>query len=54
MNLIFIGTLASLLAGLATGVGALLVFFVREVSDKFLDASLGFAAGVMLRQLLSV
>ena len=48
MNLILIGSLASLIAGLATGVGALLVFFVRRVSDRFLDASLGFAAGVML------
>ncbi len=36
------------ISGLATGVGALLVFFIREVSDRFLDASLGFAAGVML------
>ncbi|MFP3867944.1 MAG: ZIP family metal transporter [Desulfobacteraceae bacterium] len=36
------------MAGLATGAGALLVFFVRQVSDRFLDASLGFAAGVML------
>jgi zinc transporter, ZIP family len=48
MNLILEGSLASLIAGLATGVGALLVFFVRKVSDRFLDASLGFAAGVML------
>ncbi|MEA3346899.1 MAG: ZIP family metal transporter [Candidatus Auribacterota bacterium] len=48
MNLILTGSLASLLAGLATGIGALLVFFVRKVSDRFLDASLGFAAGVML------
>ena len=48
MNLIVIGSVASLLAGLATGVGALLVFLVRRVSDRFLDASLGFAAGVML------
>ena len=48
MNLILIGSLASLLAGLATGIGALLVFFVRRVSDRFFDASLGFAAGVML------
>lgn len=48
MNVIFAGALASLLAGLATGLGGLLVFFVRKVSDKFLDASLGFAAGVML------
>ena len=48
MNLIVLGSVASLLAGLATGVGALLVFLVRRVSDRFLDASLGFAAGVML------
>jgi ZIP family zinc transporter len=48
MNLIMLGGLASLLAGLATGIGALPVFVVREVSEKFLDASLGFAAGVML------
>jgi zinc transporter, ZIP family len=48
MNLILVGSAASLFAGLATGIGALLIFFVRKVSDKFLDASLGFAAGVML------
>ena len=48
MSLIALGSLASLLAGLATGVGALLIFLVRRVSDRFLDASLGFAAGVML------
>jgi ZIP family zinc transporter len=48
MNLVLLGGVASLLAGLATGVGALLVFVVRDVSEKFLDASLGFAAGVML------
>jgi zinc transporter, ZIP family len=48
MNLILVGGTASLIAGLATGLGALLVFFVGKVSDRFLDASLGFAAGVML------
>lgn len=48
MNLILAGSLASLIAGLATAIGALLIFFVRKVSDRFLDASLGFAAGVML------
>lgn len=37
-----------MLAGLATGLGGALVFLVRKVSDKFLDASLGFAAGIML------
>jgi ZIP family zinc transporter len=48
MNLIFIGFIASLLAGLATGIGAVLVLFFKKVSDKFLDSALGFAAGVML------
>lgn len=48
MNPILTGTHASLLAGLAAGLGAGLVFFIRKVSDKFLDAALGFAAGVML------
>jgi zinc transporter, ZIP family len=48
MNIILMGSLASLIAGLATGIGALLVFFISKPSDKLLDASLGFAAGVML------
>lgn len=48
MNIILIGSLASLIAGSATVVGALSVLFMKRVSDKFLDASLGFAAGVML------
>ncbi len=48
MNIVLWGGLASLLAGLATGIGALPVLVVRNVSERFLDASLGFAAGVML------
>lgn len=48
MNIIFIGTLASLLAGSVTILGASSVFFMKKVSEKFLDASMGFAAGVML------
>jgi len=47
-ELIRIGFLASLVAGLATGVGALPVLFTREVSDRMLDVMLGFAAGAML------
>ncbi len=42
------GLLGSLLAGLATGVGALPVFLFRSVSHRLLDTLLGFAAGVML------
>jgi len=48
MNIIAIGTLASLIAGLATVLGALPVLFIRKVSEKFIDTSMGFTAGVML------
>ncbi|MFQ5892360.1 MAG: ZIP family metal transporter [Candidatus Methanofastidiosia archaeon] len=48
MNLILLGFLASLAAGLATGVGALPVLFTKKISDKLMDGMLGFAAGVML------
>jgi len=37
-----------LVAGLATGAGALPVLFTRRVSHRILDVMLGFAAGVML------
>jgi len=47
-NAIALGFLATICTGLATGVGALPVLFAREVSDRMLDAMLGFAAGVML------
>jgi zinc transporter, ZIP family len=48
MNIILLGFLASFIAGLATGAGALPVLFFKDVSDKLLDIMLGFAAGVML------
>jgi len=48
MNIVLLGLLASLLAGLATGVGALPILFFKDVSDRVLDVMLGFAAGVML------
>jgi zinc transporter, ZIP family len=48
MSLIWMGFLASLAAGLSTGVGALGVFFVRKMSVKLEDALLSFAAGIML------
>lgn len=47
-NIIFVGMLASLGAGLMTGVGALPIFLTKNVSQKMLDLLLGFAAGVML------
>jgi len=48
LTMIWLGSVASLLAGLATGAGALPVLFTRKVSDKLLDVMLGFSAGVML------
>lgn len=47
-NLIWLGILASLCAGLATGVGSIPIFFTKNVSKKILDMLLGIAAGVML------
>ncbi|MCD6380963.1 MAG: ZIP family metal transporter [Candidatus Odinarchaeota archaeon] len=48
MDIILIGSLASLLAGLATSIGALPIFFMRGISDRLLDVMLGFSAGIML------
>ncbi len=47
-NIILVGFLGSLAAGLATGIGALPVLFVKRPSKRYLDLMLGFAAGVML------
>lgn len=45
---IWLGSVASLLAGLATGAGAVPVLFTKRISDRLLDIMLGFSAGVML------
>ncbi len=47
-EIIWLGLTASLVAGLATGAGAIPVLFTKRISDKFLDIMLGFSAGVML------
>ncbi len=47
-NLIWVGLLTSLTAGLATGVGAIPILFTKNISKKFLNTILGFAAGIML------
>ncbi|UJG43158.1 MAG: ZIP family metal transporter [Candidatus Heimdallarchaeum endolithica] len=46
--IVLIGTLASFVAGISTAIGALPVFFKKDISDKTLDILLGFASGVML------
>ncbi len=45
---IILGLLASLLAGGATGLGALPIFVKKDFTRRTLDLMLGFAAGVML------
>jgi ZIP family zinc transporter len=47
-NLIWIGFVASLLAGLGTGIGALVVFLIRRLTERTEDALLSLAAGIML------
>ncbi len=47
-DLIWIGLIASLAAGLATGVGAIPILFTQNISKKLLNVLLGFAAGIML------
>jgi len=48
MTLFWYGVLASLLAGMATGVGALPTFFFKRVPQTVLNTMLGASAGVML------
>ena len=48
MNVIWMGSLASLVAGLFTGIGSLGVFFFSKLSYKLEDGLLSFAAGIML------
>ncbi|PKM37093.1 MAG: hypothetical protein CVV06_07685 [Gammaproteobacteria bacterium HGW-Gammaproteobacteria-10] len=47
-EIVVIGFLASILAGLATGVGALPALFFTEISKNLFNSLLGAAAGVML------
>ncbi|MDX1484599.1 MAG: ZIP family metal transporter [Alphaproteobacteria bacterium] len=45
---VWVGTLASLLAGLGTAVGGLGVLFIRRLSERMEDILLSMAAGIML------
>lgn len=47
-KIVVIGFLASILAGLATGAGALPAIFLKNISDRLFNSLLGAAAGVML------
>ncbi len=43
-----IAFLASLAAGLSTGLGSIIGFFTKRTNTKFLSVALGFSAGVMI------
>ncbi|QPK61536.1 ZIP family metal transporter [Methylomonas sp. LL1] len=47
-EIVVVGFLASILAGLATGVGALPALFLKDISPRLFNSLLGAAAGVML------
>lgn len=47
-EVVVVGFLASILAGLATGVGALPALFFKDISPRLFNSMLGGAAGVML------
>lgn len=47
-NIIWLGFIASALAGMATGIGALAVFALRRISTRSEDVLLSSAAGIML------
>jgi len=47
-EIVVVGFLASILAGLATGVGALPALFFKDISVRLFNSMLGAAAGVML------
>jgi len=48
MDSVFDAFLLSLIAGMTTGIGGIIVFMLRRVSDRVVSFSLGFASGVML------
>src|SRR5574344_1233134 len=48
MNDVIFAFIVTLLAGLSTTIGAIFVFFTDSENKKFLSASLGLSAGVMI------
>ena len=47
-HIVVIGFFASILAGMATGIGALPALFFKDISQNVFNCMLGAAAGVML------
>ena len=48
-SIILIGFLFSLIAGISTGVGSLLAFFIKDLKRTYLSSFMGFSAGVMIQ-----
>jgi len=48
MDALQLGVVASLVVGATTGLGGIPVLFMKRLSQRILDALLGFAAGIML------
>jgi ZIP family zinc transporter len=48
MGSLFEPFLLSLIAGMATGIGGIIVLLLKRVSDRIVSFSMGFASGVML------
>ena len=48
MNDVVYAFLLSTIAGLSTGIGSCIAFFVKQTNKQFLSISLGFSAGVMI------
>jgi ZIP family zinc transporter len=48
LNQFGLGAFASLISGTATAIGAIPIFFTKELNERYTDTLLGFSAGVML------
>jgi ZIP family zinc transporter len=46
--IIIVISIYGLLAGVVTGVGALIAIAIGEITDRILSVSLGFASGIMI------
>ncbi len=47
-NNVFFAVMLTVIAGLSTGIGAIIVYFTKCMNNRFLSYALGFSAGIML------
>jgi ZIP family zinc transporter len=48
MDNVFLAFFLTFIAGISTGIGSTIALFSKTTNTKFLSASLGFSAGVMI------